>query len=241
MINLGAITTNRSAGYVVLLGGSVSNQGIITATAGTAALAAGDQITLNFNGNSLVGVTVGQGTLNALIENKQAIYADGGTVILTAKAANDLVSAQVNNSGLIQAHTVGDLTGNILLDSDSGTTSVNGTLDASAPRKCASGNGGQITTRGATVTVADGAAITTQSTAGNGGLWTIDSYGFTVAAGNNMTATELDNALGTNPVCRLRHQPHRATVSTAASISPLRSVGPVVRRFHAHRLQTTSM
>ena len=196
VVNLGTMTAN--GGYVVLLGGSVSNQGVITANKGTVALAAGDQITLNFNGNSMVGVTVNQGTLNALVENKQAIYANGGTVILTAKAADDLLSAQVSNSGVIQAQTIGDLKGSISLVADGGTTSVGGTLDASAPN---GGNGGQITTSGTTVTVADGTTVTTQSASGNNGLWTIDSYGFTVAAsGGNMTATELNSALNTTSV-----------------------------------------
>jgi filamentous hemagglutinin family protein len=198
VINLGTITANRNGGYVALLGGSVSNQGVITATEGTVGLAAGDQITLNFNGNSLVGVTVGEGVLNALVENKQAIYANGGTVILTAKAADDMLSAQVNNSGLIQAQTIGDLTGAITLDSNGGATSVGGTLDASAPN---GGNGGQITTSGAKVTVADGTGITTQAAGGATGDWTVNSYGFTVAAsGGNMTATELDSALNSTNV-----------------------------------------
>ena len=217
VINLGAITTNKSGGYVALLGGSVSNQGAITATEGTVVLAAGDQITLNFNGNSLVGVTVGEGALNALVENKQAIYANGGTVILTAKAADDLLSAQVNNSGLIQAQTIGDLTGSISLDANGGTTSVNGTLDASAPN---GGNGGQITTSGATVTVADGAIITTQSAAGNGGLWTINSYGFTVgSSGSNLSATELDNALGTTSVEIASLTPSSNGIDSSVSIN----------------------
>jgi filamentous hemagglutinin family protein len=198
VINLGTISTNQNGGYVALMGNSVSNQGVITATKGTVALAAGDQITLNFNGNSLVGVTIGAGALNALVENKQAIYANGGTVILTAKAADDLLSAQVNNSGLIQAQTIGDLKGSITLNADGGTTSVSGTLDASAPN---GGDGGQIVTSGTTVTVADGTTVTTQSALGSGGLWTIDSYGFTVAAsGGNMTATELGSALDTTSV-----------------------------------------
>jgi hypothetical protein len=181
-----------------LLGGSVSNQGVITATQGTVALAAGDQITLNFSGDSLVGVTVDKGVLDALVENKLAIYANGGTVIMTAKAADDLLSAQVNNTGLIQAQTIGDLKGDITLLADGGTTTVSGTLDASAPD---GGDGGQIVTGGTTVTVADGAAITTQSASGSGGLWTINSYGFAVAdSGGNITATELDSALNTTSV-----------------------------------------
>ena len=36
---------------------------------------------------SFSGVSIDQGTLNALVENKQAIRADGGLVVLTAKGA----------------------------------------------------------------------------------------------------------------------------------------------------------
>jgi len=82
VVNMGTIQTNRNGGYVALLGATVSNQGTINAgNEGTVALAAGNQIVLNFNGNSLVGVTVSDVLLNALVENKGAIYADGGKVI----------------------------------------------------------------------------------------------------------------------------------------------------------------
>ena len=144
VVNQGTITAT-AGGYVALLGSRVSNQGVIVATKGTVAMAAGDQVTLNFNGNSLVGVTVDEGALNALVENKQAIFADGGKVILTAKAADDLLTAQVNDSGVIQAQTVGDLKGDIQLFADGGTVKVSGTLDASAPN---SGDGGYIETSG---------------------------------------------------------------------------------------------
>ena len=165
VVNQGTITANNG-GYVALLGNTVSNQGVIAATKGTVALASGDQITLNFNGNSLLNVTIDQGTLNALVENKQAIYADGGTVILTAKAADDLLSAQVNNSGLIQARTIDDLKGDIKLLAQGGTVNVAGTLDASAPN---GGDGGLIETSGNKVSIADSAVITTACALREGG------------------------------------------------------------------------
>jgi filamentous hemagglutinin family protein len=194
VVNLGTITA-KDSGYVALLGNTVSNQGVIVATKGTVALAAGDQITLNFNGNSLVGVTVDEGALNALVENKQAIYADGGKVIMTAKAADDLLTAQVNDSGLIQARTVDDLEGDIQLLADGGTVNLSGTLDASAP---VSGNGGQIETSGNTVKVADSATITTASANGTTGNWVIDPDGFTIASnGGDMTGAELSKDLQT--------------------------------------------
>src|SRR5262249_35437670 len=98
-------------GYVSLLGKTVTNDGVIVAKLGTVAMASGEKITLNFAGNSPVDVTIDKGTLNALVQNKRAIIADGGRVILTAKAADQVLSAQVNNSGIIQARTMASLKG----------------------------------------------------------------------------------------------------------------------------------
>jgi filamentous hemagglutinin family protein len=191
VINMGTI--NADGGYVALLGNNVTNQGVISATKGTVALASGDKISLNFNGDSLVGVTVDEGTLNSLVENKEAIYADGGTVILSAKAADDLLSAQVNNSGVIQARTIDDLKGDIRLLAQGGTTTVSGTLDASAPN---GGNGGFIETSGDKVKVADSASITTKSAYGTSGSWLIDPTDFTIAAsGGDVTGTFLSSML----------------------------------------------
>jgi len=44
-----------------------------------------------FNGDKLLNVTVDKNTLNALVKNKQLIKTDGGTVILTDKAAKALI------------------------------------------------------------------------------------------------------------------------------------------------------
>lgn len=54
IINLGTLTA-ATEGHIALLGQHVANEGVINATLGAAVLAAGDKVTLNFNGNSLVG------------------------------------------------------------------------------------------------------------------------------------------------------------------------------------------
>jgi filamentous hemagglutinin family protein len=194
VINMGTITAN-DGGYVALLGNTVSNQGVISATKGTVALNAGNQITLNFNGDSLLSVTIDEGALNALVENRQAIYADGGQVIMTAKAADDLLGAQVNNTGVVQARTIDDLKGHIEMNALGGTTNVAGTLDASAP---VSGDGGFIETSGDKVKVAEGTIITTKSLGGKTGNWLIDPNDFTIAAsGGDMTAADVVADLST--------------------------------------------
>jgi filamentous hemagglutinin family protein len=144
IVNKGKIRAN-GGGYVALLGQTVANDGVIVANLGTVAMASGQQISLNFGGNSLVDVTIDKGALNALVSNKRAIIANGGQVIMTAKAADEVLSAQVNNSGIIQARTMAALTGgtgtqtaarkgSIKLLADGGTVNVAGKLDVSAKR-----------------------------------------------------------------------------------------------------------
>jgi filamentous hemagglutinin family protein len=206
VVNQGTIHAH-GGGYVALLGNTVSNDGVIAARLGTVAMAAGSQITLNFGGNALLDVTIDRGTLNALVENKRAIIANGGQVIMTAKAADTVLSAQVNNSGIIQARSMAALTGgsgktraartgSIKLIADGGTTTVTGTLDASAPK---GGDGGSIETSGNKVKIADSAVITTKAASGQSGTWLLDPDGYTVAAsGGDMTGASLSNWLATN-------------------------------------------
>ena len=196
VINMGTLTAAQG-GYVALLGRSVSNQGVIVATKGTVALGSGEKISLNFNGDSLVSLSIDEGTLGALVENKGAIQADGGTVILTAKAADDLLGSQVNNTGIVQARTMDDLKGRIALRADGGTVDVGGTLDASSP---ATGRGGTVETSGRSVRVSDDAVVTTQAANGDTGTWTLASDAFTVGAGANISGAQLGRQLGRNNV-----------------------------------------
>jgi|GEM_PF-546455 filamentous haemagglutinin family N-terminal domain/filamentous haemagglutinin family N-terminal domain len=193
VINLGSIAV-AEGGYVALLGRTVSNQGVIVATKGTVSLNGADKVTLNFNGDSLVSVSLDQGSLDALVENRQAIHADGGRVILTAKAADDLLGAQVNNSGIVQARTLGDLTGDIEMFAHGGTANVAGTLDASAPD---GGDGGFIETSGDRVRIADSARIVTASATGENGKWLIDPVDFVVGAGGDLRGSFITNYLAT--------------------------------------------
>ena len=144
VVNQGALTAAQG-GYIALLAPEVRNEGIITATLGTALLGAGDKVTLNLNNGSLLSYTTDQGSLNALAENKQLIQADGGQVFMSAKAADALSTAVVNNTGIIEARTMQNVGGVIKLmgDMQTGTVNVGGTLDASAPN---GGNGGFIET-----------------------------------------------------------------------------------------------
>ena len=201
VVNQGSLT----GGYVALLGKQVSNTGTITTPNGTAALAAGDKITLDFSGNQLLSVQIDEGTFNALVENKGLIRANNGTVILTASAKDALLGTVVNNEGVIEARGIDSSGGTILLlgGFNGGTVKVGGTLDASANGSHA---GGFIETSGAHVQVADGARISTLSDTGKTGTWLIDPTDFTISSGSGsqttsgIGATTLSNNLASNNI-----------------------------------------
>ena len=204
VINQGTLTAAQG-GYIALLAPEVRNEGIITATLGTALLGAGDKVTLNLNNGSLLSYTTDQGSLNALAENKQLIQADGGQVFMSAKAADALSTAVVNNTGIIEARTIQNVGGVIKLmgDMQTGSVNVGGTLDASAPN---GGNGGFIETSAAHVRVANDAKITTLAAQGITGNWLIDPTDYTIAAvdpangSSYMSNSALSTSLGSGNV-----------------------------------------
>ncbi|CAN5235758.1 hypothetical protein BH11PSE14_BH11PSE14_22300 [soil metagenome] len=207
VVNQGTITA-ADGGFVALMGRTVSNQGVISARLGTVALAGAEAVTLDLAGDGLLNVSVSTGAVNALVENGGMIRADGGHVLLTAQAAGNLLNTVVNNTGVIQAQTISNQNGSILLlgDMQGGTVNVGGTLDASAPN---GGNGGFIETSAATVNVRGGALVSTLAPAGITGNWLIDPHNYTIgsSAGANMAGTTLSALLVTNNI----------TISTAGA------------------------
>jgi filamentous hemagglutinin family protein len=196
----GAITNQGTisaayGGYIALISPAVSNEGSLTANGGTVAMAAGDKVNLDFNGDSLISFTVEQGAVDAMAHNSGLVKADGGLVMMTAKAAHDLTSAVVNNTGIIEAQTLENKAGRILLlaDMKSGETIVGGRLDASAPN---GGDGGFIETSAAKVSVKNDVQITTKAPKGKTGEWLIDPVDITIAAfGGDVSGATIATAL----------------------------------------------
>jgi filamentous hemagglutinin family protein len=170
--NLGSITV-ADTGAVALLGGQVSNQGVIRARLGNVALAAGNKVTLDFAGDGLLNVQVDESTAQALVNNGGLIQADGGSVLMTAHASDALLQTVVNNTGVIEARTLQERDGKIMLlgSFDGGTVQVAGKLDASAPN---GGDGGFIETSGAIVKISGNAEITAAAPQGEAGTWLLD-------------------------------------------------------------------
>ena len=131
VVNEGNINIITANGYAALAGPQVRNDGVIIARAGTVALAAGDQVSLDMVGDGLISVRVDQAALDAFAINTGRIEADGGNVLLTARSANALLDTVVNNSGVIRANSILERNGEIILDGGSaGVVSNSGTLQA---------------------------------------------------------------------------------------------------------------
>jgi len=184
VLNMGTITASNG-GYVAMMGKTVQNEGTIVATMGNVQMASGEKISLNLNGSSLVKLTIDQGTLNALVENKGLIKADGGQVYLTTQALNTILDGMVNNTGVIEAQSLNNVDGKVILFAHGGTANIGGTIKA---------EGGFVETSGNKVKIADDFKVIANN-------WLIDPVDFTIAAsGGDMTGATLSSNLATADV-----------------------------------------
>jgi filamentous hemagglutinin family protein len=166
VFNQGRIDSTEG-GYVVLLAPHVTNEGTISAPLGTAALAAGEKATLTLSDNKLLAIAVDRDAVGALVANKQLIRADGGQVILTAKARDALLDTVVNNEGVIEARSASMKNGVVTLDGGaSGVTSVSGRIDTSGAAR--GETGGRVVITGDKVALMPGARIDASGDSGGG-------------------------------------------------------------------------
>ncbi|MDR5740968.1 filamentous hemagglutinin N-terminal domain-containing protein [Caballeronia sp. LZ016] len=153
-------------GAVALLGAQVDNSGHVSATLGKIALGAGSDITLDFAGDGLTMLKVNDKVANALVNNAGVLQADGGQIVMSARAADEAAASVLNQTGTVRARSIEARNGRIVLDGGtSGVTDIAGTLDASAPD---GGAGGRIDVTGHHLAVNDGARIDASGAAGGG-------------------------------------------------------------------------
>ncbi|MCE5336366.1 MAG: CHAT domain-containing protein [Desulfobacteraceae bacterium] len=164
--NYGSIITAEH-GIVALIAPQANNYGTISAPSGTVALASGNRVALDFAGDGLIKLSVDESALNAAVRNNGAIKADGGQVIMTAKAAGDLTATVINNSGIIEANSIGKKNGVIVLDGgETGIVSNSGSISAAGAKN--GETGGTITLTGDKVGLLAGSAIDASGYAGGG-------------------------------------------------------------------------
>lgn len=175
-------------GYIALLAPEVRNQGAIIARLGTVALAAGESVDLHFDSNNrLTSIRVEPSQIAALIENRHAVEAPGGLVIISAQSMDRLVGAVVRNSGRVAADGLKQQGGRIILSAstridNSGSIAANavqgataadsgpaGTIEISAPAVVNSGS----------ISAAVEPAIKAVSPASTGGAVAVKAQQFT--------------------------------------------------------------
>lgn len=212
IINEGTI--KAEGGLVALHAAKVENSGTISNTGGSAVLAAADTLTLTPDADGKLNFTVDGKAAEASALNKGAITADGGTIVMTADSASDVMSTVVNNSGTLQARTLRkNEKGQILLEGgDKGQVEVSGTLDASGTEEgqsagnikvigektivhdgtnlLARGNvdGGKIETSGDVLNLGDNLNIDASGNRGSHGTWLLDPLEVVISASKPSSA-----------------------------------------------------
>lgn len=209
IINEGTI--NAEGGLVALHAAKVENSGSIKSNGGSVLMAAADTLTLTPDTDGKLNFTVDGKVAEASALNKGAITADGGTIVMTADSASDVMSTVVNNEGTLQARTLRkNEKGQILLEgNDKGQVEVSGTLDASGEgvgqdagnikvigqktivhdgtKLLAKGdvNGGKIETSGDVLDLGDNLNIDAKGVNGKAGEWLLDPLDVIIADKNN--------------------------------------------------------
>jgi filamentous hemagglutinin family protein len=239
IVNLGTITANNG-GFAALVAPGVRNSGTITATMGNVTLASGNGFSLDFYGDKLVTLNVGDEIaasvkdvatglpLRALVSNDGKIKADGGRVELTAAAARQVVDAVINTSGVIEANTIGTKNGMIVLSAATErtkpagapvqTVKVSGTLKATRTAQAASATrGGEQTStaKGGTVVVTGENIVVAGARIDVSG----DNGGGKVLIGGDWGGGKPDKSLVSNPSAVLEPNaiPTASTVSVDAA------------------------
>ena len=139
--NAGRVTIGRG-GFAALLGGRVTNSGIVTVPMGRVGFAAGELVTLDVSGDQFLQVAVpSQGDtdeMRALIENSGTVSANGGQIEMRAATARDAARNAINLTGVAEARSVTVRGGQIILGGGAGgTVRVSGkvTTRARTPRR----------------------------------------------------------------------------------------------------------
>ena len=186
VVNLGTIDVSNN-GYVVLASNEVKNNGTIKAIKGKVYLSGNSEYTINLNGNSIVNLIVTKGVLDALAENSGTIIANGGEIYLTTNAVNELLKGVVNNTGVIEANSLDDVTGKVEVYAHGGTANVSGEIKA---------EGGFVETSGKNVKISNDVKISTSSKNGKTGTWLIDPYDIVIASsGGDISGSTIATAL----------------------------------------------
>jgi len=227
--NYGRLSTIGSNQLISLIAPQIKNEGIINAELGQVYLGAGTEATLTIGNNELLGYSLTeplvvmnqQGQLVQITQsNMGQILANGGQVYITAAGAHEILNNVVNMDGVVEANSMQDRHGEIVMYAKAGNAQVSGSLQAQGGKigvfadnrvtltdssqldvSSTTGNAGSILVGGPAAGVGNvpkaqftdvqsGARLSANSTTGNGGQIVLWSDNTTKAHGT-LTATSL--------------------------------------------------
>ena len=170
IINQGKLIA-ANHGLIALIGGNVTNTGLIQANLGHVVLATGDAVTMNFDGNDLINFSVDTPIASGSINNLGSIIANGGSVLITANTAEGVLDTVINMDGVVQANSVGKKNGSIILSANNNTGVVDVTGKLIAAGKNSGETGGNINITGYNILIDNPAVINVSGNAGGGNIY----------------------------------------------------------------------
>ncbi|WP_315452673.1 MBG domain-containing protein [uncultured Selenomonas sp.] len=180
----------KNEGTVALLGKDVVNEGVIVAKKGAAVLAAGEAVSLDFNGDGKVSVVPTKAAMEQAVTNKGLVEADGGLVFMSAATGDALTRSAVNQEGIVRAAGLDGAAGSVRMTANDVRLSSGSVTDVSGAKAgtIEIGGGWQGTgdlAHAQNVTIERGAALRADATAdgGAGGTVAVWSDGRTKFAG----------------------------------------------------------
>ncbi|MCG3690583.1 filamentous hemagglutinin N-terminal domain-containing protein [Aliarcobacter butzleri] len=176
--------------HATFIANSVINNGKIEVYKGTINLIGASDVTLNLNYNQTVTYKVNKGVLNALVENNNLIVANGGNVYLTTNAKDELLKGVVNNSGIIEANSLDDITGKqseVIIFAHGGTANIDGEIKA---------KNSFVETSGENLNVSANTKVIAKTWLLDPVNMTIESTGGNSLTGASVSAIAIQNALG---------------------------------------------
>jgi len=185
IINEGQIIA-REHGLVALVAPSVINNGMIQANLGHVILASGETFTVNFSNDNLINFSVDTPTSKRArdkdnkeirdgVVNNGTLVADGGKVLISAKSASGILDNVINLGGNIQARSVAQIKGEIILSGGTnGIVRVASKINASGRDR--SQHGGNISITGQKILIDNNAEIDVSGDNGGGNIFIGGNY-----------------------------------------------------------------
>ena len=136
IVNEGQILAND--GLIGLVAPNVINKGVIIAKAGKVQIASAETFVLDLYGDNLINLAVSDYLQKQLVINSGTIIADGNQILLTAAAGKELVNSLITNSGALQAKSVANQNGEIIIMAEGSNAVINNVTELKGVKSGAS-------------------------------------------------------------------------------------------------------